>query len=448
VIGLKYLAYGSNMLRARLQRRISSARDLQTVSVPGYVVRYRKLSLDGSAKCDLVPAGESSTAHGVLFDIEPEQQAILDRFEGVGGGYHPAFVTAQVDGRPLEVLTYLADDSHLVEGSCPTIGTAIWSLRARGSMACLTPTLTSSSTSRPCRTRTRRAAAGNARRLSERKGGPVIRLVSWNIAHRQEAWRLLLDCGADVALLQEAVPPPVDVAARVRVDSAPWETAGAGVHRPWRTAVVGLSDRVEVEHLDAASLPDAPYGGLPVSRPGSLAVALVTPRGGEPFYAASLYGVWEKAHDRTGSGWIFADASVHRLISDLSALIGQQQGHRIIAAGDLNIYHGYGEHGSAYWAKRYESVFARMAALGLPFVGPQAPGGRPADPSPPELPEGSANVPTYHTSHQTPATACHQLDFVFASSALAECLKVTALNDPEAAPWGPSDHCRVEIELP
>ena len=294
-----------------------------------------------------------------------------------------------------------------------------------------------SSTSRLCRTRTRRVVAASVRRLSERKGGPVIKLVSWNIAHREEAWRLLLDGGADVALLQEAVPPPADVVGRVRVDSAPWETAGAGVYRPWRTAVVGLSDRVEVEHLDAASLPDAPYGGLAVSRPGSLAVALVTPRGGEPFYAASLYGVWEKAHDRTESGWIFADASVHRLISDLSALIGQQQGHRIIAAGDLNIYHGYGEHGSAYWAKRYESVFARMAALGLPFVGPQG-RGRAADPAPAELPEGSANVPTYHTNHQTPTTACHQLDFVFASCSLAERLEVTALNDPDRSAGVPA----------
>jgi hypothetical protein len=170
-------------------------------------------------------------------------------------------------------------------------------------------------------------------------------------------------------------------------------------------AVVGLSDRVGVEQLAAVSLPEAPPGGLPVSRLGTLAVALVTPDDGEPFLAVSLYAVWEAPHECTGSDWTFADASVYRLISDLSALVGRQEGHRIIAAGDLNIYHGYGEQGSSYWAGRYETVFARMAAIGLPFFGPQVPGGRPADPRPPELPEECANVPTHHTNRQTPATA-------------------------------------------
>jgi endonuclease/exonuclease/phosphatase family metal-dependent hydrolase len=158
-----------------------------------------------------------------------------------------------------------------------------------------------------------------------------------------------------------------------------------------------------------------------------------------------MYAAWEKPHATTGSGWIYADGSAHRLISDLSALVGQQVGHRIIAAGDLNILHGYGENGSPYWASRYATVFARMAALGLSFMGPQFPAGRRADPWPDELPEDSANVPTYHTSHQIPATATRQLDFVFASAGLVERVRVSARNEPDG--WGPSDHCRVEIEV-
>ena len=113
--------------------------------------------------------------------------------------------------------------------------------------------------------------------------------------------------------------------------------------------------------------------------------------------------------------------------------------------GDFNILHGYGEHGSLYWAACYETVFTRMSALGLEFVGPQAPAGRLADPWPDELPSTSRNVPTYHHNRQTPATATRQLDFVFASSSLSERVRVTAINDPEH--WGPSDHCRVEIEV-
>ena len=159
----------------------------------------------------------------------------------------------------------------------------------------------------------------------------------------------------------------------------------------------------------------------------------------------SLYGLWEKPHRTTGSGWIYADASVHRLVSDLSVLVGQQAGHRIVAAGDLNILYGYGENGSQYWAKRYDTVFERMDALGLAFIGPQAPHGRRADPWPTELPADSGNVPTYHTTRMIPAQAARQLDFVFASTVLAHRMHVRALN--EVSDWGPSDHCRVWIEL-
>lgn len=273
----------------------------------------------------------------------------------------------------------------------------------------------------------------------------MMKMIAWNIARREEAWRCLLDTDADIALIQEATEPPADVARRLDVDPTPWRTAGAGLNRPWRAAVVRLSNRVAVQWLEPKPLEDAHPGELAVSRPGTLAAAILTPCVGEPFIVASMYAPWEKPHSTTGSGWIYADGSVHRVISDLSALIGQQVGHRILAAGDLNILHGYGEYGSAYWASRYATVFSRMSALGLSFVGPQAPAGRCADPWPDELPRTSNNVPTYYTSHQTPTTATRQLDFVFASNSLTERVLVSALNEPDH--WGPSDHCRVEIEI-
>ena len=137
--------------------------------------------------------------------------------------------------------------------------------------------------------------------------------------------------------------------------------------------------------------------------------------------------------------------SVHRVISDLSVFIGQEKGHRILAAGDLNILYGYGEKENAYWASRYATVFNRIEALGLKFVGPQAPAGRCADPWPKELPPDSKNVPTFYHSQQTPASATRQLDFAFASISLAPHVQVAALNAPEQ--WGPSDHCRIEITI-
>jgi hypothetical protein len=67
-------------------------------------------------------------------------------------------------------------------------------------------------------------------------------LVSWNIDRRPQAWRELLESDADIALLQEATRPPKDVMSEIKVDSEPWRTESFGDARPWRTAVVQLTD--------------------------------------------------------------------------------------------------------------------------------------------------------------------------------------------------------------
>ena len=274
-----------------------------------------------------------------------------------------------------------------------------------------------------------------------------MKIVSWNIGRRAACWDCLLDMDADVALLQEAAEPPPELAERIDVDPAPWNLAGGDCYqaRAWRAAIVRLSERVQVEWIEAKSIDAAGIGELAVSRLGTLAAAHVTSPGREPTVCVSMYAPWTSPHASTESSDIVSDVSAHRILSDLSAFIGRRRGHRIVAAGDLNVLHGHGEYGNTYWKGRYETVFTRMKALGLPFVGPQHPHGRQADPWPEELPKDSKNVPTYYHSRQTPATATRQLDFVFASEGLADSLTVRALNAPEQ--WGPSDHCRVEIEI-
>ena len=227
----------------------------------------------------------------------------------------------------------------------------------------------------------------------------MVKVISWNIAHREQAWRALCDTDADIALVQEAPEPPADMPPPFEYRPATWRTAGAG-HRPWRAAVVKLSSRIDVEWLEPTPIEKAQAGDFTVSRAGTLDAAIVTPPTGDAFVVVSMYALWEKPYPTTGSSWIYADAAVHRLISDISVFVGHQSGHRILAAGDLNILHGYGDHGNVYWASRYATVFDRMRALGLSFVGPQAPAGRRADPWPDELPPTSHNVPTYRTHRQ------------------------------------------------
>lgn len=106
------------MLTARLSGRVPSARNSRVVPLPGHIVRYRKRSVDGSAKCDLMQ-DRASTAYGVVFDIDPEEKRNLDKAEGAGCGYHQEQLTVVVDGHELRPFVYLAEASHIDEGKQP-----------------------------------------------------------------------------------------------------------------------------------------------------------------------------------------------------------------------------------------------------------------------------------------------------------------------------------------
>lgn len=301
-----------------------------------------------------------------------------------------------------------------------------------------------------------------------------ITVVSWNIGKRREPWRWLATMGADVALLQEAAPPPGDVIRLREAALPPAETSSVFEVGPqeawdshswnsewwrgrgWRALfdrwpmVVRLSERVDVEWFRQVG---PAWGGGPgeieVSGIGTIAAARVTPKDNsiEPFIAVSMYGRWLGPHPSVRSSWIYADASVHRIISDLSAFIGHSDAarHRIVAAGDLNLLHGYGDAGDPYWEARYRSVFERMRAIGLEFAGPQAPNGRQSTTPPVGQPADSRNVVTFAPNGPSPANAVSQLDYAFASRGFHERIKVRALNEGDE--WGPSDHCRLLIKI-
>ena len=180
-----------------------------------------------------------------------------------------------------------------------------------------------------------------------------------------------------------------------------------------------------------------------VSQPGCVSAAIVTPTDGDPITVVSFCPEYNRPHRSTGKGsWMMVDPSLHRVISDLSLLIGRQNGHRIIAAGDLTIIYGYGK--NEYWRRREHTVFDRMDALGLKLMGPWYPNGRKAVPHPSWLPADSVNVPTFRRIGGTVGSETSQLDYVFVSDGMEDEVQVRALNRPHE--WGPSDHCRIEIE--
>ena len=295
----------------------------------------------------------------------------------------------------------------------------------------------------------------------------MVKIVCWNIDTNRsgKAWGILErmrgDEQADIALLQEVKPEHVPGC----MDIGPFKPWDTHPYDRWPT-VVKLSGNVEVKWFEPVPLAvDEAEGKIAVSDLPTLAAARVTPvadgkPSGEPFIVMSMYARWYAPHPlareapvirKPGCGVIkeFADASAHRIISDLSGFIAHTNpaNHRIIAAGDLNTIYGAAEGSELETPIRAQTVYDRMSAIGLEFTGPQWPhGGRRAAPTPyDDVPPDTCNVPTYYTNRQTPETAKNQLDYVFASRGFHERVSVRALNAPNE--WGPSDHCRIVIEV-
>ena len=284
-------------------------------------------------------------------------------------------------------------------------------------------------------------------------------VVCWNIERsRKESWGDLREMDVDVALLQEAGKPPSDLCHLYSLDTLgdqdpwePWEKEDFG-RRPFGAAVAKLSNRVKVEWFKRV-LPvrESPAcDELPVSGMGTIAAARVWDLDSdqEPFIAVSMCANF--LEPTVKSWWTgYSDASAHRIISDLSTFIGHKDPsrHRILAAGDLNIIYGATDNNSLALAARECTVFERMDALGLKFMGPQFPNGRRAEPTPSGLPTITGNVPTFcsRLRKQSPETAVNQLDYVFASKGFHKSVTVRAVNDIDE--WGPSDHCRLLIEI-
>lgn len=280
----------------------------------------------------------------------------------------------------------------------------------------------------------------------------TIKVVCWNIKKLRKTWPELLDMDADVALLQEVGSIPdgvfekrgVQVGPREHWDSHTW-LAGDNRYDRW-PMIVKLSDRVEIEWFNqVAPISETKKNEIAVSGIGTIAAARVIPKNGQPFIAVSMYARWIRWHPSVKTNWKvgYQDGSAHRIISDLSAFIGSYapSSHRILAAGDLNASFS----SSDPHDRRNQTILDRLESLGLVYLGPTYPNGRRATTVPSHLTEESLDVPTYHSVKQNPATASDQLDHVFASDGFAENVKTGALNS--IAEWGPSDHCRLLIDV-
>ena len=111
-VPLRYFAYGSNMLTARLRERVPSATPIGIGQLPGHALRWDKRSArDASGKCDAeATGGQDDVVWGVVFELDPNDKAALDQAEGLGAGYLEKNVNVLTDAGPVRAVTYYATD--------------------------------------------------------------------------------------------------------------------------------------------------------------------------------------------------------------------------------------------------------------------------------------------------------------------------------------------------
>jgi len=278
-----------------------------------------------------------------------------------------------------------------------------------------------------------------------------LTVVTWNMDtwqgrsrvadHQERAWRYLVELGtrvgADVALVQEALPPPPGLAGSV---SRTWPPAdqprdwqiNPDANRSWGSGIAVMSPRVSLKGKVTVPLADRKRGELAASHPGTFAVADVAISGGGEAIVASVYGLWDDYNPENAR--TYSEATLHRTLSDLTPIIDSHAGKRMVLGGDLNIFSGYG------W-KHYGPVIDRLKTFGFIdclweagaerqplegcYCGPQP---------------GCRHVQTHRHRHD-PTSRPWQTDFIFAAPGVGAPLDCRPVNEEEA--WTLSDHCPV-----
>lgn len=277
-----------------------------------------------------------------------------------------------------------------------------------------------------------------------------MRIVSWNMNHclrspdlRQRAWEYLRDeLKADIALVQESVPPADVISAYRPIDAT-------NPRLDWGSAVVSFRPDIILKARPRVPLADCYTVSIkgdqvPDSHPGASAVAdVVDPQGQFYFTAVSLYGQWEAIPD----GRIYACARLHRMISDLTNILATSSRRPLLLAGDFNVTTQIASSNQTQAETDGAiAVFGRLKAWGLADCFELTRSSRPPldgctcpDPKP------CTHVRTLRLRNRQDSRPT-QLDYAFVSKNLAPKLQRCQVVHTDQA-WSLSDHSPVVVDL-
>ena len=97
-----YIAYGSNLNLRQMAVRCPTARPVGTAMLRGYQLTFRGVAT-------LEPDPKAETPVGI-WEITPEDEIALDRYEGFPRLYRKEVVEVEFRGRKLKAMLYLMND--------------------------------------------------------------------------------------------------------------------------------------------------------------------------------------------------------------------------------------------------------------------------------------------------------------------------------------------------
>ena len=102
-------AYGSNLCEQRMRGRVSTARSVTIGYVENRLFKFRKRSIDGSAKADAaLTAVPSDRVWGAVYQISRDEKPELDKHEFLGIGYDQELVAVKVENGSINAWMYVA----------------------------------------------------------------------------------------------------------------------------------------------------------------------------------------------------------------------------------------------------------------------------------------------------------------------------------------------------
>ena len=254
----------------------------------------------------------------------------------------------------------------------------------------------------------------------------MVTIVSWNMQNKSESWRFLLGArhdDYDFAFISESCDPRPRVGRTVRecgwdIPLDTWDTQPGETRKRYRQEVLGIRSGWQIERLDRHAVVDAAPAPPGLDQLPSIFRrwhrATVVRRRGEEFCLVCVVSGHRQAQ------------SLPELIEGVRSVLEDRGSMPMIVAGDLTTN-----------GDKSEAMFSRMKDLGLPWVGPTGP----------NYIHVSGRKPH---QRETPADAHRHLNHVFATAEIADRVSATALNSADEDSgdfWGPSDHCRVSIEV-